>query len=115
MPFLVSYTRERTVIEANCNFSVFVEARDHLMKLYESASKAELKAQVEDQIERYYETDLIMYALHYHAQQRKHPLYKGYGNEDLERALALRLLGSAWAIFPRIEQSLSQLGYKKGK
>jgi hypothetical protein len=113
MPFLVTYTRERTVIEANCNFSVFVEARDHLMKLYESASKAELKAQVEDQIERYYETDLIMYALHYHAQQRKHPLYKGYGNEDLERALALRLLGSAWAIFPRIEQSLSQLGYKK--
>ncbi len=113
MPFLVTYTRERTVIEANCNFSVFVEARDHLMKLYESASRAELKAQVEDQIERYYETDLIMYALHYHAQQRKHPLYKGYGNEDLERALALRLLGSAWAIFPRIEQSLSQLGYKR--
>jgi len=115
MPFLVTYTRERTVIEANCNFSVFVEARDHLMKLYESASRAELKAQVEDQIERYYETDLIMYALHYHAQQRKHPLYKGYGNEDLERALALRLLGSAWAIFPRIERALSQLGYKKGK
>jgi hypothetical protein len=113
MPFLVSYTRERTVIEASCSFSVFVEARDHLMKLYESASRAELKAQVEDQIRRYYETDLIMYALHYHAQQRKHPLYKGYGNEDLERALALRLLGSAWAIFPRIEQSLSQLGYKK--
>jgi hypothetical protein len=113
MPFLVSYTRERTVIEANCSFSVFVEARDHLMKLYESASMAELDAQVKDQIERYYETDLIMYALHYHAQQRKHPLYKGYGNEDLERALALRLLGSAWAIFPRIEQSLSQLGYKR--
>jgi hypothetical protein len=113
MPFLVTYTRERTVIEASYSFSVFVEARDHLMKLYESASKAELKAQVEDQIERYYETDLIMYALHYHAQQHKHPLYKGYGNEDLERALALRLLGSAWAIFPRIEQSLSQLGYKK--
>ncbi len=115
MPFLVSYTRERTSIEANCSFSVFVEARDHLIRMYESASKSELKAQVEDQIERYYETDLIMYALHYHAQQRKHPLYKGYGNEDLERALALRLLGSAWAIFPRIEQSLSQLGYKKGK
>jgi hypothetical protein len=113
MPFLVSYTRERTVIEASCSFSVFVEARDHLIKLYESASVAELEAQVKDQIERYYETDLIMYALHYHAQQRKHPLYKGYGNEDLERALALRLLGSAWAIFPRIEQSLSQLGYKR--
>jgi len=94
---------------------VVAEARDHLMKLYESASVAELKAQVEEQIERYYETDLIMYAPHYHAQQRKHPLYKGYGNEDLERALALRLLGSAWAIFPRIERALSQLGYKKGK
>jgi hypothetical protein len=115
MPFLVSYTRERTVIEANCNFSVFVEAIDHLRSMYESASQAELKAQVTDQVERYYETDLIMYALHYHAQQRKHPLYKGYGNEDLERALALRLLGSAWAIFPKIERSLSQLGYKKEK
>lgn len=113
MPYLVSYTRERTIIEVNCTFSVFVEAREHLMRLYEAASQAELKTQVQDQIERYYETDLIMYALHYHAQQRKHPLYKGYDNEDLERALALRLLGSAWVIFPRIEQSLSQLGYKR--
>ena len=115
MPFFVSYTRERTVIEVNCSFSVFVEAIDYLRSQYESASQAELKAQVTKQLERYYETDLIMYALHYHAQQRKHPLYKGYGNEDLERALALRLLGSAWAIFPKIERSLSSLGYKKGK
>lgn len=115
MPFFVSYTRERTVIEVNCSFSVFVEAIDYLRSQYESASQAELKAQVTEQLERYYETDLIMYALHYHAQQRKHPLYKGYGNEDLERALALRLLGSAWAIFPKIERSLSSLGYKKGK
>lgn len=115
MPFLVTYTREQTTIEANCSFSVFIEAIDYLMSQYESASKAELKAQVTEQVERYYQTDLIMYALHYHAQQRKHPLYKGYGNEDLERALALRLLGSAWAIFPNIERSLSSLGYKKGK
>jgi hypothetical protein len=116
MPFCVTYSADLTSIDAYVNFSTFVDLREHLMNLYAASSEVELLASIKEQIRVHYEIDLKMYALHHHAQSRRHPLFKTYQDVRLkEDALAMRLLGSPWLMLPKIEQALAQKGYKKKK
>jgi hypothetical protein len=101
------------VIMVNLNFSTFIDLKRFILNKFKPTSIEALDHDYEKALQKIMVNDLDMFALHFHAQRRKHELFKTYNNEDLQRALAIRLLGSAWWIGPKLEQALTRRGHKR--
>ena len=100
-------------IMVNLNFSTFVEMKKFILNKFKTASDLALNHDYEEVLRTIMVSDLEMCALHFHAQRRKHELFKTYNNVDIQRALAIRLLGSVWWMGPKIERTLVRRGHKK--
>lgn len=101
------------LIMVNLNFSTFIEMKKFILSKFKAASDLALDHDYEQALRTIMVSDLDMCALHFHAQRRKHELFKTYNNTDLQRALAIRLLGSAWWMGPKLERILVRRGHKK--
>jgi len=101
------------LIMVNLNFSTFIEMKKFILNKFKAASDLALDHDYEQALRTIMVSDLDMCALHFHAQRRKHELFKTYNNTDLQRALAIRLLGSAWWMGPKLERILVRRGHKK--
>jgi len=101
------------VIMVNLNFSTFIEMKKFILSKFKAASDLALEHDYEQALRTIMVSDLDMCALHLQAQRRKHELFKTYNNTDLQRALAIRLLGSAWWMGPKLERILVRRGHKK--
>jgi hypothetical protein len=101
------------VIMVNLNFSTFIEMKKFILSKFKAASDLALDRDYDQALRTIMVSDLDMFALHLQAQRRKHELFKTYNNTDLQRALAIRLLGSAWWMGPKLERILVRRGHKK--
>lgn len=101
------------VIMVNLNFSTFIEMKRFILKKFKATSDLALEDDYDKALKKIMVSDLDMFALHLHAQRRKHELFKTYNNVDLQRALAIRLLGSAWWMGPKLEWALTRRGHKR--
>ena len=97
----------------NLNFSTFIDLKRFILNKFKPTSIEALDHDYEKALKKIMVSDLDMCALHFHAQRRKHELFKTFNNIDFERALAIRLLGSAWWIGPKLEQALTRRGHKR--
>ena len=100
-------------IMVNLNFSTFIEMKRFILNKFKATSDLALDHDYEEALRKIMVSDLDMCALHFHAQRRKHELFKTYNNVDLQRALAIRLLGSAWWMGPKLERVLVRRGHKR--
>ena len=101
------------VIMVNLNFSTFIEMKRFILNKFKATSDIALDDDYDKALKKIMVSDLDMFALHLHAQRRKHELFKTYNNVDLQRALAIRLLGSAWWMGPKLEWALTRRGHKR--
>ena len=101
------------LIMVNLNFSTFIEMKKFILSKFKAASDLALEHDYDQALRTIMVSDLDMFALHLQAQRRKHELFKTYNNTDLQRALAIRLLGSAWWMGPKLERILVRRGHKK--
>ena len=101
------------VIMVNLNFSTFIEMKRFILNKFKATSDLALDDDYDKALKKIMVSDLDMFALHLHAQRRKHELFKTYNNVDLQRALAIRLLGSAWWMGPKLEWALTRRGHKR--
>lgn len=114
-PYEYKGDRTRMIITANLDHTYFKDCEAYLMNRYDSPSEVEMRHQITTKIRHYYGIDIKLYIEHLHAQSRRNPMFKGtlFDQYITPQVLAARLLGSAWLVMPKIEQSLSAIGYKK--